>query len=168
MKLNIKTNYSETSNRTKCRTLFNRLLGLSMKIDSNKSIRAIFVAPLTAGSGFVIAYWDSNDDFINTLSVLAFITPLAYPIPLISILILGLPVYFFLKYFNVLNFYTLSFVGLPLGYLFSAITGDLNDPLWLKTTCISGLLVSTAAALVMLKKPNRLNPLDAQKTRTSV
>jgi hypothetical protein len=125
-----------------------------MQLDTDKYILAIFVAPLSSGLGLSLA-WSIPSISLTKLVTGAFVlTPIAYPFALVGILVLGLPSLLVLKRLRLLNFFTLSFIGLPLGYLSAIVTGDLNDPLWLKTVCIVGPIVSTSAALIMFKKPN--------------
>ena len=125
-----------------------------MHLDTSKYIWAFFLAPLTAGLGLSLSM--SNCNMFKSLSGAVVFIPITYPFALLGMLILGLPSFLLLKHFKILNVFTLSIIGLPLGYLSAVITGDLNDPLWLKNVCIVGPVVSTTAALIILKKTNNL------------
>ncbi len=135
-----------------------------MEIDPSRYLRALLLAPLSAGLGLTIAFADSNmmiSDFFISSFALIFIT---YPFALFGIVLLGLPAFLFLKKIRCLNFLSLSFIGLPLGYLSAVITGDLTDPVWLKIVCIVSPTISTTAALLMLKKPNKFKNENAESS----
>lgn len=126
-----------------------------MEIDPSRHLRALLLAPLSAGLGLTIAFADSSmmiSDFFISSFALIFIT---YPFALFGTAILGLPSFLFLKKIRCLNFISLSAIGLPLGYLSAVITGELNNPIWLKVVCIVGPTISTTAALLMLKKTDK-------------
>lgn len=134
-----------------------------MQIDPSKYLRAILLAPLSAGFGLTMAFSNTDlsisDHAINSFSLIL----ITYPFALLGVVALGLPSFLFLQRIKFLNFYSLSFIGLPLGYLSAVITGNFNDPVWLKITCIVGPVVSTTAALLMLKKTNKISNEKASR-----
>ena len=129
-----------------------------MTTNSNRIILAVFISPLSVLFGFIDISRESvtnysDTDWMNLLVMIPFI----YFLALIFVLLLGLPCFLLLKRTKLLNFWTLSLSGIPLGYILHIIMGGY----WPTKFMLSSFFVSITAALILIKQPDKTrNEMD--------
>ena len=113
----------------------------------------LILAPLFALPGYLVPVFINQPSIPFSIESIVRFSIFILPISYATTLILGLPIYFFLRYFKLAHPLVIFLIGLPLGilpiiminYIFSFSTGGLMYG------AISGMSVSSVAAIILLK-----------------
>ena len=148
-----------------------------MRLHHENRYRAIAIAPMFSGFGLWVSLFihDSKNCLEQGASCFLYAPftalPISYFFSFLTTVVIGLPIYYFLKKIGYLNFLVIAFIGVPISALLSIVVNG-HDKLWLQHFITTGFFVSFAAAVILAKKiPNKNKNVnaasgsDASKTR---